>query len=982
MTKLEKIYSHPSWESVWAKYISELKVEAYLFRHLRSGAPLIYLACEDDNKVFCIAFRTPPTDSTGIAHIMEHSALCGSRKFPSKEPFVDLLKGSLQTFLNAFTADDRTMYPVASRNSKDFRNLMDVYLDAVFFPNVKKIPEILMQEGWHYEVDKEGNLSYNGIVYNEMKGVYSSPQSVLYRTIQTAMYTDATYANDSGGNPDNIPELTQEKFVAFHDKFYHPSNSMIFLYGNGNVVEHLDFLDKEYLSKFEEQAIEAKVTRQQKFDSPKEIVAEYSVDVDESVLEKTFLSMNYLMPPVGENTVRSFMLDLLTYILVGSEAAMLKRAFLDAGIGLDVSCSYDGSILQPCFSIVVQNSEPERKQLFLDVLDSTLNKLVAEGIDRKLIEGAINRTEFTLREFQVSGYPKGLILNMGMLDTWTYGGDPLQHLYFEQTLKNVRASVDANGFENLVKEFLIENKSRGFVMLKPRQGLEKENTDKLTAKLSAIKDSLTDEQLDKIKKDQKTLLKRQAAPDNPKDVAKIPTLDISDIDRKAEIVPFEQIDGYVNTRVETNGVAYIAVLFDALQATEAVKKAGGDDCQYISLLSDLLTRVDTGRYSYADLNQEIDLHTGGISSGISTHATKKRSVYYINYKVSFVVQTKVMLPQLEAGLGLVAEIASNSKFDDLQRLKELIQELRVGMEQSFLSAGQRYAQLRSASYFSEFNAYKEKITGIEYYRFLVDIEKNFDKNGAATAEKLREVADMILNRSRGKIFVTLSEKDFDESKNILDKFREKLSDNENISYYAPFKENQLNEAVIIPSRVQYVAMTGDYHKLGFEYSGKMKVLENILRTGFLWNNIRVQGGAYGGGVSFDRNGVFSLWSYRDPHLRRTIEVYESIAGYLENLKISQSELTKAIIATIGSLDKPMTPAEKGGRVISMHFSRLDQNDIQRKRNEVLSTTTKDLQNYSKLFREGIKQNNLCVFGNEEKLKEENNLFKNSIRPID
>ncbi|MDR0391383.1 MAG: insulinase family protein [Planctomycetaceae bacterium] len=972
-----------TWEKICTQHIPEINVNAHLFQHKKSGAPLLYFACDDDNKVFSIAFRTPPSDSTGIAHIMEHSALCGSEKFPSKEPFVDLLKGSLQTFLNAFTADDRTIYPVASRNNKDFYNLMNVYLDAVFFPNVKKIPEILMQEGWHYEVDEKNNLTYNGIVYNEMKGVYSSPQNILYRTIQKAMYPNSTYTNDSGGNPENITELTQEKFINFHNKFYHPSNSMIYIYGNGNIEEHLDFLDKEYLHKFDKQNINAKIIKQTPFNKPKEIISEYSIDQDESTSEKTFLSMNYLLPPVIDNAEQSYAFDLLTYILVGSEAAPLKRALLDAEIGLDVFCSYDNSILQPCFSIVVQNSEPDKKQQFIDIIESTLKKLVNESIDRKLIEGAINRTEFSLREFQMSGYPKGLAINFRILDSWTYDGDPLASLRFEKILQNIRAGVDENYFENLIKEFLLDNQSRGFVMLKPKQGLEKENADQLTAKLAEIKKSLTEEQLEKIKKDQQTLHERQATPDKPEDIAKIPTLDISDIDKTAEVIPFEKVDDYLNAQVETNGVAYISIHFDALQQINVTKNTDKDYVPYLSLLSDLLTRVDTNNYSYADLNSEIDLHTGGIGAGLKTYMAKQNpSEKPVDFTSSFVVRTKVMLPKLETGLGLVFEVIENSRFDDLARLKEIIQETRVGIEQAMLSSGHHYAQLRSASYFSPYNAYNEKMSGIDYYRFLVDIEKNFDKEGSKTAEMLRAVVDTILRGSQGTINVTLSAKDFAAAKGVLDKFKAKLSNKKPITKQPEFKENQLNEAVIIPSRVQYVVKAADYRKVGFVYSGKMKVLMNILRTGYLWNNIRVQGGAYGGGVSCDRNGVFSLWSYRDPHLSRTVDIYSGVADYLENLELSEEELTKAIIATIGSLDKPLTPSEKGRRVIAMQFSNLTQEDIQRERDEVLSTTITDLRKFANMFREGMKQNNICVFGNEEKIKKNNSLFKNSIRPIE
>jgi Zn-dependent M16 (insulinase) family peptidase len=961
----------------WVQPVDELKAEARLFFHEQSGAPLLYLSCNDDNKVFCIAFRTPPTDSSGIAHVMEHSALCGSERFPSKEPFVDLLKGSLQTFLNAFTSDDRTMYPVASRNDKDFLNLMNVYLDAVFFPNVKKVPEILMQEGWHYEVDEEtGNLTYNGIVYNEMKGVYSSPQSVLYRTIQKSMYPDSTYANDSGGNPDHIPELTQEKFVAFHDQFYHPSNSMIYLYGNGNIEKHLEFLDKEYLSRFEKQTIDAKVKPQPVLENPKDVTAEYSVDSGESTSEKTFLSMNYLLPTELENAERNYGLDLLTYILVGSEAGPLKRALLDAEIGLDVNCSFDSSILQPCFSIVVQNSEPEKKQKFLDVLESTLKKLVAEGIDRKIIEGAINRTEFTLREFQVSGFPKGLVLNMNILESWSYGGDPLKHLRFEPILKKIRDGVPNNFFENLIQHYLLNNPSRGFVMLKPKQGLEKEHSEKIAAKLADIKKSLSAEQLAAIKKEQQILLERQSAPDKPEDVAKIPSLSIEDVDKKAEEILFQKAVSdelrIVNTDIDTNKIVYLTLYFKAKQ------KPTDSTGFYASLLSDVLGRVDTENYQYSDLNNEIDLHTGGISTGLTVYNLKDKE----DYDVRFVVRTKVMIPKLEKGIDLILEILNRSKFNDTARLKEIVQELRVGTEQALMSQGHRFAQTRASAYFSQANAYRDRIGGVEYYKFLREIEKS-DR----LTNQLKSYAESFLRKENlDFISVTIDKENFDIiSETIRNKFQSGiitkkpklfLDETDTVTY------GQLNEAVVIPSRVQYVVKSADYRKAGFEYSGRMLVLTNILRTGYLWNNIRVQGGAYGGGFSVDRSGVFSLWSYRDPHLKRTVDVYEGVADYLEKLELSDEELTKAIIATIGSLDKPLTPADKGNRVAAMQLSGLTQEDIQRERDEVLSTTVDDLRKFAAMFREGMKQNNICVFGNEEKLKEDKNLFKTTIRPIE
>ena len=963
------------WKLQWTQPVEEIKSTAYMFLHEQSGAPLLYISNEDDNKVFCIAFRTPPTDCTGVAHIMEHSVLAGSEKFPTKEPFVDLLKGSLQTFLNAFTADDRTMYPVASRNNRDFTNLMTVYLDAVFFPKVRTTPEILMQEGWHYVLE-DGTLSYNGIVYNEMKGVYSSPQSVLYRTIQQAMYPDSTYAHDSGGNPDHIPDLTQEMFIAFHDKFYHPSNSMIYLYGDGNIEEHLAFLHNEVLHRFDKQEVDVRVIPQPPFAQPKEVTAEYSVDPGESTANKTFLSMSYLLPTDLEDVERAYGLDLLTYILVGSEAGPLRRALLDAGIGLDVDASFDSSVLQPCFAIIVHNSDPEKKEQFLEVLNTTLNRLVAEGIDRRLIEGAINRTEFILREFQVSGFPKGLVINMQILDTWTYGGDPLSHLRFEPVLKNIRAEVENNFFENLIQKYLLDNPSRGFVMLQPRPGLERENSEQLAARLAEIKENKSPEQLETVVRQKEALLERQAVPDNPEDVAKIPQLALSDVDRKAEEIPFSKIESampMVNVEVDTNGIVYVTVLFELEPWRESP--------HVLSFFASVLGRLDTENYTFADLSSEIDLHTGGIGTGLSVISMHGESD---KFNLHLAARVKTTLPKLEKGLELVYEILARTKFDDLARLKEIIQEHRVGLEQSLMSSGHSFARVRAASYFSRLNRYRDETGGLDHYRFLADLEKNFDTEGEAFARTLQEYARVLFSAGNGQIFVTLPQEDFAAVKPVLDNFAERFPAGESRERNVAERPvpSRSNEAVVIPSRVQYVVKSADFHRSGFKHSGRMLVLSNILRTGYIWNNVRVQGGAYGGGFTADQNGVFSLWSFRDPHLRRTVDVYRGIAGYLENLELSEEELTKALIATIGSLDRPLTPSDKGARVMGMLLSGWTQSDIQRERDEVLSTTVEDLRAFAAMFRDGMEQNNICVFGNETKLAEDADLFETTIRAIE
>ncbi|MCL2303916.1 MAG: insulinase family protein [Planctomycetaceae bacterium] len=958
---------------LWVQDVEEVKSKAYMFEHVKSGAPLLYLSCEDDNKVFSITFRTPPTDDTGISHIMEHSVLCGSEKFPSKEPFVDLLKGSLQTFLNAFTASDRTIYPVASRNDKDFRNLMNVYLDAVFFPNVVKTPEILMQEGWHYEVDEEtGDLAYNGIVYNEMKGAFSSPQGMLYRVVSQCLYPDGTYGKESGGDPKAIPDLTQEMFIEFHKKFYHPSNSLIYLYGNGNIDEHLAFIDKEYLSRFDKQTVDANIVLQGAFSAPKEFIEEYSVDPDDPIEDKTFLTMNYLIGNSPDAEMH-YAMNLLSYILVDSQASPLRRALLDAGLGKDVEGSWDNSILQPCFSVVVKNSNPDRQQEFVDVVEKTLRQIVEKGFDPKLVEGAINRTEFSLREFQISGFPKGLAVNMQLLDSWAYGADPLMYLRFEPILKKIKEEVPNRYFEKLVQKVLLDNTSRALVVMKPKQGLDEEKNEQVRQKLAEIKQSFTPEQLEQIKETQVALLERQAAPDKPEDVAKIPTLQREDIDPKAEEFPCRELTiaetKFLNHDVATTGIVYLSVFFDADSIPEEL-------IPYASILSDVIGRVDTENYTYADLTSEIDIHTGGIGTGFSPISSKDSlDVFY----PKFTFGTKTMIPKLDKGLDLILEMMLTSKFDDPARLKEIIQENRVGMEQRLISSGNVFAQMRAASYFSPVVAYRERIGGLTYYQFLADLEKNFDARSQELSEKLQKTAKLLFNRNAMLVSVTVSEPEFKTLESNFGAFANKVSAFEYVKKPFVFQPEQRNEAVVIPSQVQYVAKAADFKAVGGVYSGKMNVLSNVLRTGYLWNNIRVQGGAYGSGFTVDRTGLFSFMSYRDPHLQRTVDVFDGTAKFVEMLEMSDLDLTKAIIATSGSMDRPTTPAEKGARAATRYIVGISQAEIQRERDEVLATTALELRGFGEILDKAMKQNNICVFGNENKINESKPLFKNVIR---
>jgi Zn-dependent M16 (insulinase) family peptidase len=956
--------------------VDELNSTALKFEHVKSGASLLYLSNDDDNKVFAITFRTPPTDDSGIAHVMEHSSLCGSKKFRTKEPFMSLRKSSLQTFLNAYTADDCTSYPVASRNDKDLLNLMNVYMDAVLFPRVLELSEILMQEGWHYEVNPEtGELSYNGIVYNEMKGTYSSPQGYLYRKIQKSMYAGSTYGNDSGGDPHSIPTLTIEKFRDFHQKFYHPSNAMIFLYGNGDAEKHLQFLDTEYLNRFERKTIDAEITTPGTFDKPKTFEFEYSVTPTEPTEGKTFLSLNYLLPVDLENVRRQFGMDLLAYILVQSEAAPLKRALLDAGVGKEISASFDSSLKQPCFSIIVKNSDQEKKELFEKIVDQTLKNLVKQGIDRKLIDGAVNRKEFQLREFSGGHFSKGISINMQLHKNWVHHLDPLLDQRFEPVFKKIREEAANGYFEKLILQYLLENSSRGSVTLIPKQGLEKEDAERLKTKLAEIKKSLSVAEIDEIKKKQQILIERQSAPDKPEEIAAIPRLSLSDLKAQPENIPFTKKTvgdtPIINIDTDTNKIAYVTVCFDAMQLPSVA-------APYTMLISDLLGRLDTTTYTYSGLNSEIDIHTGGISAGVTTYPIEGKPG---EFAAVFTIRTKTLLPKLEKGLDLTFEML-NTRFKNAERIKEIIRERRIALEQRFLTSGHRLGQVRAASYFSPIDAYKDRTSGIGYYQFLLEFEKKLEADPAKMLHFLEITAGKLFGKCGNRLItVTLPQRDFVTAEPVIAAFESRIrKDSESGVSATTFKVNsQLNEAIIVPTRVQYVVRAADYQKAGVAYSGKLLVLTDVLRTGYIWDNIRILGGAYGGGFAVERSGVCSFWSYRDPNLEKTISVFDKTAEYLETFDISETELSDAIIATIGGLDKPLTPSQKAERVTSMYYSGLTQENLLREWNEVLSTTKNDLRQFATMFRNVTEQNNLCVFGNNEKLETRKNLFKNIIR---
>jgi len=951
------------------KNIEELNSVTRLFEHVKSGARLLHLENDDDNKVFSIGFRTPPKNSNGVPHILEHSVLCGSRKFPTKEPFVELIKGSLNTFLNAMTFSDKTIYPLASKNQKDFFNLMDVYLDAVFYPNIYTQPQILMQEGWHYELEnKEDKLTYKGVVYNEMKGAFSSPEGCLMRKIQESLFPDTSYGVESGGDPEFIPDLSQSEFIEFHKKYYHPSNSYIFLYGDGNIDKQLQFISEGYLNNFDKISIESTIKMQAPFSKIKEVKMDYPISSDDDEKDKTFLSLNFV---TGDNISQPELhlaFEILEYLLLESAAAPLKKALIDAEIGKDVFGSFDNSILQPVFSVVVKNSNESEKEKFEEVVFATLKKLVKEGIDKKLIEACINITEFKLREADLGSFPKGLYYYITSMDSWLYDKDPTMHLEYESYLSKIKAALTTNYFEKLIEQYILNNTHSSMVILNGKKGLAEQKLRAAEEKLAKFKTSLSDKQIEEIVQSTKDLKERQMTPDSKEVLETIPLLELSDIENKVEHLPIEQKEEQgvkvLSHDIFTNKIAYINILFDT-------KKVDKKLLPYVTLLSTILGRVSTNHTNYSDLSNEVNIHTGGIQFTTDVYGASED---FEKYSPKLVVKTKALQPSIPKLFDIIAEIIGTTKFDEKKRLKELIQQLKSRHGMKILDRGHMVAAGRLTSYFSPASAYIEKTSGISFYKFINEIEREFDSKAEEVIENLNKVSKIIFNRNNLIISVTGEEDIYTAFAAELPKIINILGNEKLPDALYDFDMNKDNEGLLTSSDVQYVAKGYNFIKKGYSYSGKMLVLKTIASLDYLWNRVRVQGGAYGGFANLARSGNIVFVSYRDPNVEQTLKAYDGICDYIASFEASDREMTKYIIGTISELDSPLTPSMKGERATAYYIRGISEAQRQKEREEVLSTKSEDIRSFKALLNDIIKENYFCVLGNETKLKDNKDIF--------
>ena len=955
--------------------IDDIHAHGYLLRHNKSGARVLLLETEDDNKVFNIAFRTPPADSTGVAHILEHSVLCGSREFPLKDPFVELVKGSLNTFLNAMTYPDKTMYPVASTNDADFQNLMHVYMDAVFYPNIYKHDEIFRQEGWSYHLESEdGPLTYNGVVYNEMKGAFSSADDVLERETFNTLFPDTPYGVESGGDPSCIPDLTYENFLKFHQTYYHPSNSYIYLYGNMDMEEKLAWMDEKYLSHFDAKEVKSEIPYQKPFAETLDIVHEYPVLDGDPLENNAYLSYNMVIGS-GLDVKLNVAFSVLEYALLDAPGAPVKQALLDAHIGKDVYGSYEDGILQPFFSIVAKNADENEKEKFLSIIRGTLEDIVKNGMDQKALEAGINYFEFRFREADFSSYPKGLMYGLDILSSWLYDDTkPFCEVQLLEGFEFLKKALEEGYFEDLIRKYLLDNTHGAILSLVPEKGLAAKRDKELEEKLENYRKSLSDEELTRMVENTKALEAYQESEEDPEALTCIPMLSREDI--KKEITGLTNEEHYVDDSlflyhdVCTNGIGYADLLFE-------IHDFDVNTVHYLGLLKSVLGAVDTENYSYGELFNEVNARTGGIAYGIEVFDDAQDTDAF---RAMFAVRGKALYPEMDFMFSMIREVLTTSKLDDTKRLYEIIARVRSRAQASLASAGHSTAVLRGASYASPMAAFQDEMAGIGYYQFIEKLEKDFDSCKDEIVKNLRKVMEEVLRPENFCVSYTGERESLDVVKAQAAGIKKVLFNGQKPEPVKQAPCIKKNEAFKTSGQVQYVAQNGNFRKKGLEYTGALEILKVILSYDYLWINLRVKGGAYGCMSGFKRNGESFLVSYRDPHLKRTLEVYQGVPDYIRAFEADEREMTKYIIGTISNKDVPRTPQMQGSISKTAYFSNVTEDMLQKERNQILGAQKEDIQKLAALVEAVLSDDQICVVGSETAIEKAEDVFM-EVKPL-
>lgn len=1014
MEDIARIAKLHGFEVTLTEDISEVEGTAYVMRHTASGARLLYLRNDDVNKAFSISFKTPAADNTGVFHILEHSVLCGSRKFPVKEPFVNLLKSSMQTFLNAMTFPDKTMYPVASTNQRDLMNLMDVYLDAVFYPAIYDKKTIFQQEGWHLEIEGEedggaevaadgsaeaagasagaagmtgasagaaaaasasaaaageavagepGRLAFNGVVYNEMKGALSDPDSVLYDALSAALFPDTTYRFESGGTPEAIPELTYEAFIETHRRHYRPDNSYIMLYGDLDVEEALAFLDEEYLTPL---AKEARPTLDVNPLDIQEPVVNLGVRTTMATApENACVALGYVAGAAADRE-RMIAVDILLDAIMGSNEAPMKRALLDAGIASDASAYLADAVLQPFAVIQLKGAKPHAAERFRALVEEQARMLADGGLDHALVEAALSHAEFVMRERNF-GYADGVVLAMSSMAGWLYDDDlPTAYLRYDEAFANLRAKIDGGYFEQLLRELILGNDHRAEVELVP---VERDEDADERASLERLAGVFGPEDYAQVREEVRALRAAQETPDAPADVAKLPQLAVSDIGEAPaegafcldEDAPLACLRHDIHTR----GIAYAYLYFDL----------GGfafEELPYVTVLAMVLGRLGTSRHTAAEIDTLAQSKLGNLSFFAEVHEdAHDRDAF----APKFVASASALSENVEHMAELTHEVFFETDFSDHAKMRDILTQKRVHMEQGFATAGHSAAMARVASYYLPAAVVRERLGGMDFYLFLRDVLDHFDERADDLERRLCDLASRLFGDRRCLVSFAGSDEDMDRYWSVGQRLgvlggKDQGGEASGAAFGADRvlgvpEPRDLHEAFVVPTDVSFTAMGYDRRLLDSKYEGAWLIAARALSYDFLWNEVRVKGGAYGAGFQVTRPGSMRFYSYRDPRIDETVARFGKAGEWLSSFDPDESEMTGFVVSTVAGVDAPQKARELMRRQDGMYLSHYTPEERDRVRAQIVAARPADVRALGEVVTCASEKHLVCTVGNRE-----------------
>ena len=962
MIKTEIGNSLHGFKLIYKEPIDDISSVGYMFEHIKSGARLMYIENDDDNRVFFISFRTPPVDDCGTPHIIEHSVLCGSKKYPVKDPFNELAKGSLNTYLNALTYSDKTVYPIASRNEKDFQNLMDVYLDAVFNPMMLKHKEIFMQEGHHLHLENEqDSLCEKGVVYNEMKGAYSDPDRYIEGAVNTALFTESPYKFESGGDPDKIPELTYEKFIEFYKNHYHPSNSYIYLFGKMDIEERMEYIDREYLSAFDKISVYTEIKPQPPIEKAVRKDEKYPV-IQKDGSNKEAMYAAAWMTGKSYDAETTMGLSILSYILLDTNASPVKKALTENGFCSNAESWYDSSMLDTVFMISAKGAKENSADEFEKIITEALNGILTKGLDKELVESAVNAFDFMFSEENYGYKPRGLAYGLKAMDIWLHKDNPFESFRFKKQISSIRGKAENGYFEELIRKYLVDNNAKVFVSLQPKEGMQAEADLKEKQKFDDIKSAMSETELENIVNETKALLNFQSQED---DLSVMPSLKLSDISKKADIIKKKVKNNIIFVPQVSNDIVYTEILFD-------VNSMPKESYGWLGLLSELFGKLDTEKYSFTQLPTKTDMYTGGISASCNSYVAMDGTV-----KKVFAISGKA----LSRNIGMLAELidqsANHMDFEKKENIHIIINDIISKLENYLAQSGHMTSAFRALSYYNESFKFKDETCGIGFFKFLCELEKSFDENIDTIIYNLKAVAKAVFSFDRLTMAISCDDVNFETAEKSLTEIFGS-SDENCVIKNGTISGTVKSEGIITPGKIQYVAKAVDFGKNGFKYNGKLLVLKNIIDLEYLWNVVRVQGGAYGCGCSFLKSGNMYMYSYRDPNLKRTLDVYDKSAEFISGFNADEKAMTNYIIGAINSLDRPLSREQKIKQAIVRHIAGITDEAVQKEREEVLSSTIEDMRGFAPLLASIKDSRYICVMGNGENINNSSELFEKII----